>query len=408
MKTQRVTSASLATIRSAALGLSFVLVSTSATSQVQPQVQPASVKASPPAVPAEKKSEPVVIPDRKLTPEDRVSVIRGMTAELGFARKSFPFGKTGLTLNAKSGQVSPDDAHLQGIIAGYGPSIKVGDRARITDIHFKDKSIIFELNGGPVKKKKWYEHIQISGSSGTIQPGQPEDNTNLRGSFVELAFDKFVPDLTTEQLKQLLDPVVNFHSKSATEAYLETIPPAAKAAIVDHRVLVGMDREMVVNAKGRPPQKIREKDGDSEYEEWIYGVPPQDVEFVRFVGDEVIQVKTMKVDGTKVVRTEREVTIKKDEPQVAQQQPGAAPPSAQGQQPTATAQTGTDADEGPKGKPSLKRPGEDIGTPDEGAPAKVRKPNPTDSPSGNPGNIPNSGPNIPAGGGNGPGGPGLF
>jgi hypothetical protein len=46
-----------------------------------------------------------------------------------------------------------------------------------------------------------------------------------------------------------------------------------------------MNREMLIYAKGRPPKKIREKDGEVEYEEWIYGEPPQDVDFVRMVGD---------------------------------------------------------------------------------------------------------------------------
>ena len=81
------------------------------------------------------------------------------------------------------------------------------------------------------------------------------------------------------------------------EAYLETVPPKVKEAIQNHQVLVGMNHEMVTYAKGRPPKKVREQDGETEYEEWIYGDPPQDVEFVRFMGDEVVRLETMKVDG---------------------------------------------------------------------------------------------------------------
>ncbi len=76
-----------------------------------------------------------------------------------------------------------------------------------------------------------------------------------------------------------------------------------------------MNREMVIAAKGRPPKKIREKDGETEYEEWIYGDPPQDVDFVRLVGDEVVRLEIMKVNGEKVVRTEKEVEL--DQPTVA-------------------------------------------------------------------------------------------
>jgi len=105
--------------------------------------------------------------------------------------------------------------------------------------------------------------------------------------------------------------VLDFSSRSATEAYLDTIPPKAKEAIKNHQVLVGMDQDMVVYAKGRPERKIRETDERGKpYEEWIYGEPPEDVEFVRFRGPEVVQVKIMKVDGQKIVRTEKEIDLK--------------------------------------------------------------------------------------------------
>ncbi len=87
------------------------------------------------------------------------------------------------------------------------------------------------------------------------------------------------------------------------------VPPKVKAAIQAHRVLVGMNQEMVLHAKGKPPRKVRERDGETEYEEWIYGEAPADVDFVRFVGDEVVRVETMKVSGEKIVRTQKEVIL---------------------------------------------------------------------------------------------------
>ncbi len=61
----------------------------------------------------------------------------------------------------------------------------------------------------------------------------------------------------------------------------------------------------------RLPKKVRERDGDTEYEEWIYGEPPHDVDFVRIVSDEVVRVETMKVGGQKIVRTEKEIILEK-------------------------------------------------------------------------------------------------
>jgi hypothetical protein len=327
------------------------------------------------------KPKAVVIPDRKLTSQGRMEIIRGMTAELGYARKAFPFGKSGLTL--KEGKlVDPTEEKLQEMLTVYGPAVKVGEPAHITDVKFKEKAIVFDINGGPERKKKWYEHIEMGGNGGIISPGQPSDNTNIHGSFVELTFDKFVPDLTPAQLKQLLDPVINFNAKSATQAYLDTIPPPAKKAIAEHKALVGMDRDMVTYALGRPPQKYRDKDADgTEYEEWIYGTPPADVQFVRFVGDEVIRIETMQVDGTKTVRTEKEVIIPQQQPEVAQQ--GPQPPTP-GQQPQAQNQSqtqpggGTADSQDSSSRPSLRRPGEDVGQPPEqDRPKKIPGPVPT-------------------------------
>ena len=106
----------------------------------------------------------------------------------------------------------------------------------------------------------------------------------------------------------MLRPVFDFDAKSAVEAYLDTVPPKLKDAIKAHQVLVGMNREMVIYSKGRPPTKTREKDGEIECEEWIYGEPPADVDFVRLVGDEVVRLESMKVDGEKVVHTKKKWT----------------------------------------------------------------------------------------------------
>jgi len=270
----------------------------------------------------------------KMTPQTRMQVIRGLNAELVFARRSFPVGQKGLTL--KNGKITPNSDEVDRMVATYGPALKPGDRARITQVKFKgDDTIVFEINGGPIKKKKWYEHIQISGAAGGVSPSNPDadpDRNNIRGTLVFLEFDHYVPEMNIDQIKALLLPVLDFNAKSAAEAFMDTLPPKLKEAIKNHQVLVGMNREMVTYSVGRPPKKHREKDGDQEYEEWIYGEPPKDVQFVRFVGDEVVRLEIMKVDGEKVVRTEREIDMKPtiakknpDEPVELTNKPGKAP-----------------------------------------------------------------------------------
>jgi hypothetical protein len=326
----------------------------------------------------------------KLTPQDRMLIIRGLQSELCYARRPFPMGRAGVTL--KNGTIA-DESKLSTAVAAYGPALKPGDQARITQIIFKQKSIIFEINGGPERKKKWYEHIEIDAMGGGYTPGQNQqstENLNMHGSFVQLAFDNYIPNLNGDQVKKLLDPVLDFHAKSAAEAYLDTVPPKVKAAIKSHQILVGMDHEMVVDAKGRPGQKIREKDPvtGNEFEEWIYGNPPQEVQFVRFSGDEVVRLEIMQVNGQKLVKTEKEIDApKKPNVDVAQQ----------GGQPQVV----------PVNRPSLRRPGEDG--PDDDSQARTSSrtsPSPQQVPVGAPGGPadPNSGGSRPSPN---PGGPGV-
>jgi hypothetical protein len=243
-----------------------------------------------------------------LSEQHRLELIRTFNSDLVFIRTLFPMGKTGLTL--KNGKVSPSGDTLQRQLALWGPSVKPGDRAIITRMDLKNDRIHFEINGGPVKKMKWYQHMQVGVGGAAVTPGGTADATNNpRGSYVDLVFDHHVPDLTVEQVKDLLWPVFDFDSKSSLEAYLESVPPKVKEAIQNHHVLVGMNREMVIYAKGRPEKKIREKDDATDYEEWIYGAPPQDVDFIRVVGDQVVRVETMKVGGEKVVRTVKEIDL---------------------------------------------------------------------------------------------------
>ncbi len=298
-------------------------------------------------------------PPPRMTKETRQEIIRAFNAELVYVRTNFPMGKTGLKL--KNGVLTPNGDDLQHLMALWGPAAKPGDQARITDIVIKGDFIHLEFNGGPVRKLKWYQRIQVQGAGGSTPVAPSDSNANARGSFVDVYFDQYVPEMTGPELKQVLRPVFDFDAKSPLEAYLETVPPKVKEAIKNHRVLVGMNREMVTYAKGRPPKKLRERADDVEFEEWIYGDPPQDVDFVRFVGDEVARVETMKVGGQKEIRTEREVDL---------------PTAAAAEKPV----------DRPVNAPTLRRPGEDVpeSRPEDGVSNAPPRPPPNLFPRSNP------------------------
>jgi hypothetical protein len=272
----------------------------------------------------------------RMSNQTRLQIIRDFETQLVYSRTHFPMGTKGLKL--KDGAISPNGQELQQLIALWGPSIRPGDPAHISYVRIKDNCIHFDLNGGALHRKKWYEHIQVSGNGGASVPlSQNQATDNPHGSYLDVYFDKYVPEMSPAQLRALLYPALDFNAHSKEEAYLDTVPPKVKEAIKAHKVLVGMNTEMVIHSKGKPPKKVREKDGDTEYEEWIYGEPPADVDFVRIVSDEVVRIETMKVGGEKIVRTDKEVILPKPEDQEAKKQEQDRPANA----------------------PSLRRPGED-------------------------------------------------
>ena len=300
----------------------------------------------------------------RMSRQTRLEIIRDFETQLVYSRTAFPMGGKGLRL--QDGTVTPNGQDLQQLLALWGPAIRPGDPTHISFIQIKDDHIHLELNGGAVPRKKWYQHIQISGANGTPVPlSKDESPANPRGSYLDIYFDKYVPEMSASQLRSLLLPVLDFNARSKEEAYLDTVPPKVKAAIEAHHVLVGMNTEMVVHAVGKAPRKVREKDGDTEYEEWIYGEAPQDVEFVRIVGDEVVRIETMKIGGQKIVRTEKEVVLDNAEKNAKAKKQEEPAPNA----------------------PSLRRPGEDsedVPKPSNGA-SPVPPTAPDTPPSINPG-----------------------
>src|SRR5438270_3993404 len=244
----------------------------------------------------------------EITGQTRLQVIRLLNAEYAFVRLPLPHGKKGLQLK-ETGELSPKDAQLRQLLARYGAAAKPGERVQITDVQFKGKAILFEINGGPKKKTKWYQHIEVGAGGGTVPIAQQADQ-NAKGSFLLLEFNKHIPEMTLAELKDILKPVFDFTVKSAAQAYTESLPENVRNAIRDHKVQVGMNKEMVIYAKGRADHKTRERDEKGQpYEEWIFGEPPQPTEFVRFMGEEVVRLEVMQVDGQKEVRTEREVKL---------------------------------------------------------------------------------------------------
>jgi hypothetical protein len=228
----------------------------------------------------------------------RQELIRALQAEQGFAMRPIPMGHKGLLLHANGELDKGDDAYRKDLYQ-HGMAAKGGDRVMITDVAIEKDRIVLLLNGGPDHKHRFLRHISI-GSSGDMPI--VKDDADPTGARVTLVFDKFVPEMTGQDVLDLLHPLIEFAVKSPKEAYTETLPPKLRAAILNHEVLVGMDRKMVYMSLGQPQQKVREQQNGLMFEEWIYGEPPKETKFVRFSGPRVIQTEMAALGKKPVVR----------------------------------------------------------------------------------------------------------
>jgi hypothetical protein len=225
-----------------------------------------------------------------LQPMSRLSLVRYVDGEIVQVTKPIPAGKKGFHLKAG---VAINEKALRMAVASAGSAINPGDRAQITNLDFKDKEIIVDINGGGRGKTRLRDriHLEVGGIPTMTTSADTPVNTNA-GATIYLDFDKPLPEMTAEDLEHFLSGVLDFSKRhSAAVQWVETLPPEIQKAIQDKQPVVGMDHDMVLAAMGRPDRKVREKGTDgNEIEDWIYGTPPAKTIFVSFEGDKVTEV----------------------------------------------------------------------------------------------------------------------
>jgi hypothetical protein len=229
----------------------------------------------------------VVHAKENLPKDDRLVLIRELDHEIAVTKLALPKGKHGVYVNS-SGKL--DQAKAQDELRTQGTAVSPGMPIEITKMTFKGDRILFEINGGGKTGKKWYQHIEVGMGTSTAPVASQQNVQVVNGSYITLAVAGKVENLTTVQVKQLLSSVLDFERHSPTVLYSPSIPPKFKEAIQKHEIIVGMDRDAVLSAKGPPDRKVREVREGTEQEDWIYGLPPH-VLYVTFDGDNVVSVR---------------------------------------------------------------------------------------------------------------------
>lgn len=229
--------------------------------------------------------------DKKLSSDERMALLRGLTAEFAKAKVLIPRSKKPLPLQTTG---KWDKEVWEKASVEFGPAARVGEMVQITKVKIEDDRIELELNHGLKTGPKWYERVEVGmGTSGSTTPISGRDNVAKAGTNLAIHFGKNIETLEVDEVKKMLDQILDFAMRSATESYMENLPEPVRKAIEQKRVIEGMDREQVRLAVGQPLRKERSMVDGDELEDWMYGRPPGKVTFVTFTGSKVTKVKDM-------------------------------------------------------------------------------------------------------------------
>ncbi len=242
-----------------------------------------------------------------LSIEKRAQIVRELMAEYGTAQVIIPRSKKPLAIDPKGAY---DQDVWQDAMDKFGPAAKLGNLVQITEVKFEQKRLILQLNHGIKGGRKWWHRIQISGGASHRQRGSSLGGRNVHapgGTTISVVFAEAFPDIGPDEIKKMIKPVLDFEQRSATELYMDGLPEEFQEAIKEKTVLPGMDRDMVLLARGRPNRKVREAKRGVENEDWIYGTPPGNITFVTFEDGKVTRVRESYAGVGGEVRTDEPI-----------------------------------------------------------------------------------------------------
>ena len=226
----------------------------------------------------------------RLTDQSKLQLVRFVSGEYAKVVVALPRGNDTFIYHVDK---PLDTSKLHDVVRTHGAAANPGDRVQITHLDFDAKKIVVEINGGGRHHFHLRDHLQV-GMGGTVAPvGSTPHPGEGTGTTIVLDYDRPLPDMSPDDLKKQLAPLLDFSNEtSATVAWIDTVPKEYRKAIEAHEASVGMDQDMVIAALGRPERKVREKNDQGEdSEDWIYGDPPAKTTFVTFVAGKVVRIK---------------------------------------------------------------------------------------------------------------------
>jgi hypothetical protein len=223
----------------------------------------------------------------QISRDAKFELLRTVLADQAAARIAMPFGADGVELS-ETGEINKEKLDKE--IKKNGQSIASGKIVTITDMSFSDNKIELQLDGGGKNKRNVLDHIQVGIGYGG-GPVRDDPAKKAKGSQIVVHFAKKVPpDLKPEALKEMLMPVLDFNKQIAVQSPVDALPPEFRDAVKAKEAKIGMDRDTVIMALGRPDKKVREKKDGVDVEDWIYFQRGLRAQFITFENNVVVRI----------------------------------------------------------------------------------------------------------------------
>jgi len=192
---------------------------------------------------------------KKLSQDQRVELVRGLSSEYATAKVMLPNSRKALPFEENG---TWDKKKWEDAIRKDGPAARAGDKVQVTKVDVDDDAITIQLDNGLKTKGSWRDRVQVSVGGMTPQQTNPKNNQPHTGTAIVVKFKDSIGDITSAQLKKLLAPVLDFETHSAAVNYIDTLPPETQQAIKEKKAIEGMDQDAVILALGRLLRKTRE------------------------------------------------------------------------------------------------------------------------------------------------------
>ena len=121
---------------------------------------------------------------KKLTEDQRIEILRGLSSEYAKIKVLLPRSKKALEF---SNDGTWDHDVWQAAFKELGAAGRIGDLIQVTHVEIDKDRIILDLNGGMKGKRRFLDHLQIGMGTQTSPISQPATNAP-GGTTVALTF----------------------------------------------------------------------------------------------------------------------------------------------------------------------------------------------------------------------------